>query len=316
MPTLLRILALCASLASISAGFAQDSIMVSTGTAIETARHTVTLGYPVVSARGFPAGWNLSRVLPGSTVRIELAAQFDGATDIKWHLPQDATRSTGATRFIEIERFNSSHDGSYSASFRLNGRGEFSAEYELKSTPFATAAFKNISSRTRLSPDNPQLIAGFVVGREGVVSGMTRLVVVRAVGPSLANFGGTAALADPQVQVFDAEGTIVTPIPRWNASTGDILIGWQTYEDYLRSVLLSLGAFPTPILDPATDGPPSEPVREYELAPGSYTAVATSVGNASGDVLLEVYEFKGINPADYFGWPTVMEPTQSDPPGS
>jgi hypothetical protein len=31
---------------------------------------------------------------------------------------------------------------------------------------------------------------------------------------------------------------------------------------------------------------------------------------------LEVYEFKGIDPAAYFGWPTVIEPTSSDLPGS
>ena len=301
---------------ALPASHAQDVTIIPIGSLPIPVTHKFVLGNPIAFIQAPAAGWNLSRVLPGATVRLELGEQFTGATDIKWNLPGNASVSSGSVAFLEIGGFNSVNDGNYTASFTLNNVFGNTQTIELRTTPFDSAPIKNISSRTRLSPDNPHLIAGFVVGREGTVPGMKRLVVVRAVGPSLANFGVTSALADPEVEVFDAEGKVVTPVPRWNATTGQIPVGWQTYEDYLRSVLVTLGAFPTPILDPATDGPPSEPVREYELAPGSYTAVATSADNTSGDVLLEVYEFKGINPAAYFGWPTVIEPTQSDLPGS
>lgn len=297
-------------------GHAQDTTIIPIGSLWIPVTHKFVLGNQIVFIQAPPPGWNLSRVLPGATVRLELAEQFTGATNIKWSLPGNASVSTGNVPSLELGGFNSINDGNYSASFTLNNVVENAQTIALKATPFESAPIKNISSRTRLSPDNPQLIAGFVVGREGAVPGMTRLVLIRAVGPTLNNFGVAEALPDPQIQVFDAMGNKVAPVPRWNAKTGVPITPWNTYEDYLRTVMASVGAFPSPVSDPATDEPFSEPVQEYLLSPGSYTAIASSKGNSTGDVLLEVYEFKGINPAAYFGWPTVIEPTQSHLPGS
>lgn len=285
---------------------AQTNTVVPIGHVANPAQHRFVFGSQIFFIQAPPAGWNLLRVLPGSTVRMELAPQFDGATNIVWSTPSGSI-STGTQNWLEINQFQSDRDGNYSATLQLNGDTNHTRDFELRTTPFDFAPIKNISSRTRISPTNPQLIAGFVVGREGTATGMKRPMVVRAVGPSLANFGVSAALADPELRIYDSAGNEVAPDPGWNSQT-EIRIGWDSYEHYLRFLLNRLGAFPIPIPDPATDGPPGEPVHEYWLPPGSYTAVAKSASNGSGEVLLEVYESVELNPFEIFGWPTNVVP--------
>lgn len=297
---------------SASLGHAQVPTFVPIGGVPIPVKHTFQLGGAIVFVQAPPAGWNVSYVLPGATARLELAEQFAGATDVHWNLPGNSTTTSGDAPYLEISGFNAANNGSYSASFTLNGEATGSGFIELKATPFAYATFKNISSRTHISPENPRLIAGFIVGAEGIANGMKKLVLVRAVGPSLGNFNVDNPLPDPELHVYDADGKLVAPIPRWENTQSQARVGWETYEDYLRDLSTHLGAFPVPIPDPATDGPPGEPVYEYHLSPGSYTAVTESSSNASGDVLLEIYESKSLNPFEIFAWPTSDGPPSED----
>jgi len=63
--------------------------------------------------------------------------------------------------------------------------------------------FRNVSTRLAVLTGENVLIAGFKVAE-------TQQVLVRAVGPTLTNFGVTGALADPTIALYDGTGAFIT----------------------------------------------------------------------------------------------------------
>lgn len=124
----------------------------------------------------------------------------------------------------------------------------------------ATPPLLNVSVRTTLAPGQTA-IEGFVV------SGSSRRVLVRAIGPSLALFGVTNAVATPSLTLFKGASQI-------GANTG-----WGGTPS-LAAVFSAVGAFALP--------PTSRDCAVVlTLEPGNYTAHARADG--PGEVLLEVY---------------------------
>jgi hypothetical protein len=124
-----------------------------------------------------------------------------------------------------------------------------------------TPPLVNLSVRTTLVAGQPA-IAGFVV------SGTTpRRVLVRAVGPTLAQFGSTNFAANPSLAVFKGSGQIATN----NGWGGDAS---------LAAVFASVGAFALP----ATS---RDCALVLTLDPGDYTAQVR--GDGGTEVLTEVY---------------------------
>jgi hypothetical protein len=125
----------------------------------------------------------------------------------------------------------------------------------------------NASTRSQISEGSGALIGGFVIAGTG-----TQGLLIRAVGPSLVEFGIGAPLARPVLTVYDAAGRVVAA----NA-------GWAASPDQSRIVAAAktVGAFALPetSLDSAV---------VIRLPPGSYTAVVT--GAPAGIGLLEMYD--------------------------
>ena len=97
-------------------------------------------------------------------------------------------------------------------------------------------------------------------------------VLVRGVGPSLANFGVENALSDPVLRIEAAGQTV--------ASNDN----WQDHDQSLIKTANQLvGAF-------ALDHGSSDAAILVTLPPGVYTAVVTGASESSGPALLEVYE--------------------------
>jgi hypothetical protein len=123
----------------------------------------------------------------------------------------------------------------------------------------------NVSARNRVGTGADLLIAGFNVAGSG-----TLRVLIRAVGPTLAGFGVTSALADPKLEVFDASSVKIAESDDWSAS--------------LASTFAAVGAFalPTGSKDAAT---------LVTLTAGkSYTVQVSGIANATGEALVEIYE--------------------------
>jgi hypothetical protein len=123
----------------------------------------------------------------------------------------------------------------------------------------------NVSVRKRLAPGT-QISAGFVIG------GRTpKRVLIRAVGPSLAPFGVTDAMADPRLEVFRVNA--VAPLASnqdWGGGTA------------LASAMSAVGAF-------ALSGTSKDAALLLVLEPGNYVAQAAA-DSGGGTVLVEVYD--------------------------
>jgi hypothetical protein len=121
----------------------------------------------------------------------------------------------------------------------------------------------NVSSRGQVLTGDNVMIAGFIVG--GTVP---KEVVVRGIGPSLANAGVAGALPDPTLTLVDAAGNVL-------ASNDD----WQADPNAGR--VNSSGLAPTNTAEAAV---------ARTLNPGSYTAIVRGLNDASGIGLAEVYD--------------------------
>jgi len=122
----------------------------------------------------------------------------------------------------------------------------------------------NISTRGKVQTGFDVMIGGFVVTGSG-----TQTLVIRAIGPSLANFGVTGALPNPTMQLVRiSDNTVV-------ASNDD----WQSGPNAAQ--IQSAGFAPSN---------PLESAMMVTLGPGAYTAIVSGVGGTSGVGLVEVYK--------------------------
>lgn len=122
----------------------------------------------------------------------------------------------------------------------------------------------NLSSRSDVTTSSP-ITAGFVIG-----GSQAQTVLIRAVGPSLTNFGVASALPNVQLQLFRAGAT--EPLVTSRVVT-------------TQSVTLSaeLGGF-------ALNAGSEDATLVAVLTPGVYTAIVSGVDGATGNALVEIYE--------------------------
>jgi hypothetical protein len=132
-------------------------------------------------------------------------------------------------------------------------------------SPAVAAKLANISTRAFIGTGNDIVIAGFILGNS---SGMDA-VVVRGIGPSLTPLGVANALANPTLELRDANGALLI-------SNND----WQ--DDPVQAALLTAAGLA-----------PSNPLESgiaIALSPGAYTALLGGQNNGTGVGLVEVYD--------------------------
>ena len=149
-------------------------------------------------------------------------------------------------------------------------------------------AFVNISTLARVSSANDSIVSGFVISGT-----KARKVLVRAVGPSLAQFGLADALTSPQLTVFQSGQPIATN-SAWAAATpatagaglvaGTVAVDATTVANTLNTAFDRTGAFR--LLDPAS----RDAAVLLTLQPGAYTIQVKSGTATPGATLLEVYD--------------------------
>jgi FG-GAP repeat len=123
------------------------------------------------------------------------------------------------------------------------------------------AELSNISSRGQVGTGNDVMIGGFV---SAVAD--TR-VIVRALGPTLTQFGVTGALADPVLGLFDANGNAIASNDNWQQSTQ-------------AAQIQSSGFAPPNALEPAI-------ISTRPL--GNTTAIVSGKNGTTGVAVVEVY---------------------------
>jgi hypothetical protein len=157
--------------------------------------------------------------------------------------------------------------GSYTAVLRgkggATGIGVVQA-YDLNQA--AQSKFGNIATRGFVDSGDNAMIGGFIIGPAG---GTTTTVVMRAIGPSLANFGITGALQDPTLELHNGNGAVIAFNDNWK-------------DDANKSKVPQS-------LQPSD---PRESVLYRVLAPGNYTAVMRGTGSSTGIGLVEIYNLE------------------------
>lgn len=139
------------------------------------------------------------------------------------------------------------------------------AEITVSLVSNSTSRLLNLSSRGTAGTGDSTQIVGFVVS-----PGADKQVLVRAVGPSLANFGVDNPLSDPSVTIFNADGEAMGTNDNWVASEVGDAIG-------------TVGAF-------ALDAGSNDAAIMMSLPAGSYTAQVGIASGSSGVALVEIYE--------------------------
>lgn len=132
----------------------------------------------------------------------------------------------------------------------------------------------NSSTRGVAGSGANAMISGFVVNAP---SGQLRWLLIRGVGPSLATYGVTGALADPAIQLRAANGTVI--------SVNDN-VGTAPNLQLLNTVTAGAGAFP---LTSASDS-----AMLVGLPSGAYTVQLQTTAATPAPALLEMYEFGAV----------------------
>lgn len=130
-----------------------------------------------------------------------------------------------------------------------------------------TARLSNLSTRGQVGVGNDALTPGMVVGGPGPVR-----VLLRAIGPTLAQFGVAGAIAQPTLTLFSGNNAIGTNT-RWT-SAGNAAD--------LRAAAQATGAF-------ALGDTSADSALLATIDPGAYTMRVAGVGNTTGEALVEVY---------------------------
>lgn len=129
-------------------------------------------------------------------------------------------------------------------------------------TPGGATQLLNISTRLRVETGDDALIGGFII--TGTAS---KRVILRALGPSLAQFGLTDLLANPVLEL--------------RAANGSVLMSNNDWKDTQQTEIQNSGVAPTRDLESAII---------TTLAPGNYTAVVRGNQNTTGIGVVEVYD--------------------------
>lgn len=147
-----------------------------------------------------------------------------------------------------------------------NAGGATSGTFLLQQVP---SRLMNLSTRALAGSGERTLVTGFVVRGTGL-----KPLLVRAVGPTLANFGITNALPNPSVSLVNSSGGTVASNDDWNNNAS------------VASVSAQLSAFPL-------NASSKDAAFTQSVAPATYSAV---VGGAStaGTALVEIYDAESV----------------------
>jgi hypothetical protein len=153
--------------------------------------------------------------------------------------------------------------GSYTAIVRgkNNTTGVSLVEaYDLDSS--AVTKLANISTRALVQTGDNVMIGGVVI-----LGATPKRVIIRAIGPTLANFGVSGAMQDPVLELHDGSGALITSNDNWQQTQStDIQNTGKAPSDTRESANLTT------------------------LSPGNYTAIIRGKNNTTGVALVEVYD--------------------------
>ena len=234
----------------------------STGTVVVTGNYTQgSNGTLIIEAAGGQAGQSDRLRIGGSAT---LGGKLDVRT-IKGYVP------LANDPFVPIAY--GSVSGSFSnvsgnVSLKLTSTGPLVTIDAAKPNP-GTGQPLNIATRMSVQTGDNVLIAGFIVTGP---SGSTKKVLIRGLGPSLAQFGVSGTLSDPFLELHKPDGSTVVNDNWQQGDTSQIPSGFGPND-------------------------PREAVIVATLSPGSYSAIVKGAHGETGIGIAELYDLDSASPA-------------------
>jgi predicted methyltransferase MtxX (methanogen marker protein 4) len=207
-----------------------------------------------------------SGTLPNPTLELRDANQQLALND-DWKTAQAEIEATGVppTNDLESAIVETLAPGSYTAVLRGSGSSTGIGVVEVYDlNQAANSKLANIATRGRVETGNNVMIGGVIAGPG---SGRSIKIVVRAIGPTLGNFGVAGVLADPSLELVSSNGVVIRANNNWQESQKAEVESFNLAPDHIN-----------------------ESALVETIAPGNYTAIVRGVGNTTGVALVEVYQ--------------------------
>lgn len=217
----------------------------------------------------------------GDELTLTVDAQGPGPFTYQWFKDGvEIADATTSTYFLpSLQRF---HAGDYRVTI-TNANGSVAsnaATVSVNAAPPSDSRLLSLSTRALSLTGDDVLIPGFAIQGTG-----TKRLLIRAVGPTLGvtpfNLGGV--MPDPQIT-----------LKRWNGTAYDDLAAIDNWVDApnaaeIENVAGQVFAF---ALQSDLDA-----AMVVDLAPGTYTAVASGVGDTTGIAIVEFYDADTVSTA-------------------
>jgi phospholipase/lecithinase/hemolysin len=189
------------------------------------------------------------------------------ATNDDWKKSADATEimNSGLAPSNDLESaiIGNLAPGQYTAQLTgvNSGTGNGVIEvFDISSSSSTVVA--NLSTRGFVGANDNVMIAGVIIGQ-----GDSPILVFRALGPSLANFGVTNPLLDPTLELYDSNGNLIAFNDDWANPQAQAVAATNLSPSNAKESAI-VAAF---------------------LSPGNYTAVVRGKNNTTGVAVVEAY---------------------------
>jgi subtilisin family serine protease len=215
------------------------------------------------------AQYGVANVLADPIIELHDSTRAIVAKNDNWKdTQQSAIQATGLAPQNDLESaiLTTLSPGSYTVFVQGTNQSSGVALVEVYDlSPTDGSKLSNISTRGRVQLGDNVMIGGFILGGDG---GGSLTVLVRAIGPSLAQYG-LQVLADPTLELHNGNGTLIGQNDDWRSDQEQAIInsGFPPSDNRESAILAT-------------------------LAPGNYTAIVRGKNNTTGIALVEVYNLQ------------------------
>jgi hypothetical protein len=220
---------------------------------------------PITAAPVITTPPTLLTVTVGGTASFTVTATGNPTPTYQWK--KNGTVITGATAAtLTLANTQTSDAANYTVTVTNSAGAVTSSGAMLTVNAVAVSRLANLSVRAPAGTGDQTLIVGFYIGGAG-----SKQVLLRGIGPTLAQYGVSGVLADPQLKLFNAANTLINQNDDWGGSAA-LANAFAAVQDF---------ALPANSKDAAL---------LVALLPNGYTAQVNGAGTSTGVAMIEAYE--------------------------